>query len=100
MRKWQRNNIQISDCKWAFDQSLFRNKITSRPGAVMKSIREHPRKILHRHLIRIDGQASAPSQVAEPSAIVQAHDMVRMRMREKDGIQPTDVFTQHLDAEF
>ena len=51
----------------------------------------------HRLLVGINRQRAVP-QIAETPAIVQAHDMVGVRVGENDGVEPADVFPQALDA--
>jgi len=45
-------------------------------------------------------QRPAAAQIAEAPAVVQSHDVVGMRVREDDRVQPPDIFAQHLEAKF
>ena len=66
----------------------------------MEGISEHPLQILHRRLARIDRQRLAAAQIAKAPAVVQAHDMIGMGVREQHRVQPANLLAQHLDAEF
>ena len=77
-----------------------RNEVTSRPWAIMERIGENAFQIVHRRRCRINRKRLAAAQVAKPAAVVQSHNVIRMRMREEDRVQPANVFAQHLDAKF
>src|SRR6266404_4396168 len=78
----------------------FRNEVTSRPWAIMKRIGEHTLQIIHCPLCSIYGKGLATAQIAKTAAVIQAHDVIGMRMGEDDSVQPADVFAQHLNAKF
>ena len=45
----------------------------------------------HRHSI---------AQITEAAAVIQTHDVIRVRVRENHRVEPVDFFAQALDAEF
>ena len=94
--KWR--NVEIANCERTVDEVLFGHEITLRPRTSMKGITKYPAKIVHRGFVRVYRRRPA-AQIAKATAIVQAHDVVGVGMREKDGIEMTNFFAQTLDAE-
>src|SRR5207302_9050986 len=94
-RQW--SDFEIPKAEWVSDQSWVRHEITFGPRSAVKSIGKYTAKILHGVLSRIDRE-SASSQIAESAAIIQAHDVVGVRMGEQDGIEPANILTEHLSA--
>src|SRR3954465_3508484 len=97
MRQGEWGDLEVAQSELARDKMRFGDEVTPWPRPVVKSVREHAAKVVHRWLVRIDGQRLATSQIAKPAAIVQAHDVVGMRMGEDNRIQPANVLPQHLE---
>src|SRR5437879_4121610 len=100
VRQGQWGDPKITHVKRSVYNVRFGNEIPFGPGSSMKGVGENPPQILHRGLVSIHRQPLVTAQVAKAPAIIQAHDMVSMRMSEKHGVQPADVFAQHLNAKF
>ena len=97
MRQGMGGDLQISDFKRSIDHVLFRDKITPRPGATVKSIRKYAPQILHCLLAGVNGQRLATARITKAAAIIQSHNVVRVGMSENDCIEPADILAQTLD---
>src|ERR1700758_3666219 len=66
---------------------------------VVKRVKEYPLQVLHGVLRRINGNTSAIDR-AESSQVVEPHDVIRMRVGIKDGIQMLNIRAERLNPEF
>ena len=98
VRQRKRRHAQVANLKRAINDARLRDEVTLRPRPVVKSVSKDAPQRLHRLSARIDRQRLEAAQIAEAPAIVQPHDVVRVRVREDDRVQPVDFFAQHLDA--
>ena len=96
VRQWQWSYLQITQRELPGDDALLRLEITSRPRPVVERVLEHTPQIGHRFEVRIDRQRVSTAQVAEPAAIIQPHDVIRVTVREDDGVHLADVFAETL----
>src|SRR5215469_14749851 len=98
MRQRQGNDLQIAEREGAINNPWFGMEITGRNDATIERVNEHAFDVFHGFGIGIDWNR-ALAQVTETAAIVQAHNMVGMRMSENNGVEPLNVLAQTLDAE-
>ena len=73
-------------------------KYPSGPWAIVKSEGKHAPQIAHGLFVGVNRQGFAAAQITKAPAIIQAHDVVGVRVRENDRIEPADAFAQTLDA--
>jgi hypothetical protein len=64
-----------------------------------KGVKEYPLQVLHGVLRRINGNTSAIDR-AESSEVVESHDVIRMRVGIKNGIQMLNIRAERLNPEF
>ena len=76
----------------------FGMEITLPDRPPVEGVDKNPLERVHRGRVRIDRQRPI-AQIAEPAAIVQAHDVVGVRVRENHRVEPVDFFAQALHAE-
>ena len=100
MREGQRDDFQIADFERAVHDVRFGNKITPGPRAVVKGVGKDAAQVGHRRRVGIDRQRLVAAQITKAAAVVQPHDVVGVRVGEDHGVEPAQVFTQALDAEF
>jgi hypothetical protein len=67
--------------------------------AVVEGVEKYAPQVLQRRRAGVDGQRLLARERAEAAAVVHAHDVVRVRVRDQHGIEPTDALAQALDAE-
>ena len=100
MRQRQRGDFQIANRERPVHHARFGNEIALRPRAVVKSVSKDALQITHGRGAGVDRQRSSATQVAKPPAIIQPHDVVGVRVGEKDRVEPVDSLAQTLQAEF
>jgi predicted oxidoreductase len=76
----------------------FRVYIPREPFFAVERVKEYPLQILHGVLRRINGNASTIDR-AKSSEIVESHDVIRMRMGIKNGIQMPNIRAERLKPE-
>src|SRR5688500_16137791 len=100
MRQLKGRHLKIANSKKTVDDALFRDEVTPRPWSIVEGERKDTPQITHRIFGCINRQCLATAQVAKPAAVIEPHDVVGMRMRENDRVEPADVLSQALDAKF
>src|ERR1700677_1287921 len=98
MRQGQGRDLQIGESERAFDEMGFGNEIAPGPGAVMESVTVNPFQSVHGLRLGVNRQRLATAEVTKTAAIVQSHDMVGVRMGEKNGIETADILAENLGA--
>ena len=76
-----------------------RNEVALWPRAIVKGVNENALQCFHRFRARINRQRLESSEIAEPAAVIEPHDVIRVRVGEDDGVQPAQIFSQALNAE-
>ncbi len=99
VRQGQGDDFQIAERERSVNDVRFGMKITFPDRASIKGVSEDPLQVVHRSFAGINWQRTF-AQITETAAIVQAHDVVGVRMGEDHRVEPADVFAQALHAEF
>ncbi len=76
----------------------FRQHVSGKSGRSVEGVGKAFLQILHGFLRGVDRDRTAVRR-AEPPQIIEAHDVIRMRMRVDDSIQILKVFTKSLNPE-
>lgn len=98
MRQFKRGDVDVTDTKGPGNEPRLRNEVASGPRAGMESVGEHALEVSHGFRTGVDGEGSPSAKIAKPSAVIQAHDVVGVSMREDDRVQPANIFAKHLQA--
>ena len=96
VRQIKRRHVQVADLERPGDQARLGDEVPFGPRPVVKRVGEHAGQIAHRAFVGVNGQPLVPAQVAETPAIVQAHDVVGVRMSEQQRVQPPNLLSQRL----
>lgn len=99
MRQRQRRDAEIADGKRPIERARRGDEVTFRVRPVVEGVEKNPPQVLQRRRAGMDGQRLLARQRTEAPAVIHAHDVVRVRVRDEHGIQPADAFAQALQAE-
>src|SRR3984957_10871831 len=93
-----RMNFRVAQQKGAIDQMRLRQQITGKPRRSVKGIGKGSFQSMHGLLRRVNRNCVSTGRAESPE-IIEAHNVVRMRMRIKDGIQILDLRAEDLNSE-
>ena len=99
MREGQGSNFKIAEIERAGDFAWVRREIAAPMDFAIEGVAENAAEVGHRGRTGINRQR-APELIAEAAAIIEAHDVIGVRVRENDGVDHADFFAEHLEAEF
>ena len=97
VRYRQRDDLRVAQAEWAVHGMRLGMQVAGPAVLPVERKRKDLSQLLDRGLRAIDRQHF--STVAECPQIIEAHDVIRVRVRDHHGIEPPDVFTQRLRAE-
>jgi len=93
-----RVNFRTTKREGAVDQMGFWMHISSEGPFAVKRVKEGPVQVLHGVLRRINGNPAAIDRT-ESSEVVESHDVIRMRMSIKNGVQMLYIRAEGLNSE-
>ena len=93
-----RVNFCTTKREGALDQMGFWMHVSSEGPFDVERVKESPVQVLHGILRRINGN---PAAIARPesSEVVESHDVIRVRMRIKNGVQMLNIRAEGLNSE-
>ena len=94
-----RVNFCTTKREGALDQMGFWMHVSSEGPFDVERVKESPVQVLHGILRRINGNPAAIART-ESSEVVESHDVIRMRMSIKNGVQILNIRAESLNSEF
>ena len=74
-------------------------EIALRHRPILEGVAEDAPEIVHRRFVGVDGERFAVAQVAETTAVVEAHDVVGVSVGEEHRVDVADLLPQDLEPE-
>src|ERR1700730_8060788 len=93
-----RVNFCTTKREGALDQMGFWMHVSSEGPFDVERVKESPVQVLHVILRRINGNPAAIART-ESSEVVESHDVIRVRMRIKNGVQMLNIRAEGLNSE-
>ena len=93
-----RVNFCTTEREGALDQMRFWMHVSREGSFDVERVKEDPVQVLHGVLRRINGNSAIDR--AESSEVVESHDVIRMRVGIKNGIQMLNIRAERLNPEF
>jgi hypothetical protein len=93
-----RVNFCTTKREGALDQMGFWMHVSSEGPFDVERVKESPVQVLHGILRRINGNPAAIART-ESSEVVESHDVIRVRMRIKNGVEMLNIRAQGLNSE-